>query len=134
MNILKEASVEANKAWKSAGKPRHGTIFHIYLGQNIANSLRRSKFIVLKFTQTTFTKPYIAKENYRFWQCWRSTFEFVNNCSHVQGCMDPDIVANKFAMNFQKTISCNDPHQADALKLSYGCPRQLSRFAHYILS
>ena len=22
-------------------------------------------------------------------------------------------------MNFQKTISCNDPHQADALKLSY---------------
>jgi len=28
MNILKEASVEANKAWKSAGKPRHGTIFH----------------------------------------------------------------------------------------------------------
>ena len=22
-------------------------------------------------------------------------------------------------MNFQKTISCNDPHQADELKLSY---------------
>jgi len=54
-----------------------------------------------------------------FWQCWRSRFEFVNNCSHVEGCVDPDIVANKFEMNFQKTISCNDPHQADALKLSY---------------
>ena len=33
--------------------------------------------------------------------------------------MDPDIVANKFAMNFRETISCNDPPQADALKLSY---------------
>ena len=28
MNILNEAAMEANKAWKSADKPRHGTIFH----------------------------------------------------------------------------------------------------------
>ena len=33
--------------------------------------------------------------------------------------MDQDIIANTFAMNFQKTISCNDPHQAAALKLSF---------------
>ena len=38
-----------------------------------------------------------------FWQCWRSKFESVNKCSHVEGCADPDIIVNKFAMNFQKT-------------------------------
>ena len=29
-------------------------------------------------------------------------FESVNKCSHVEGCVDPDIVANKFAMNFRR--------------------------------
>jgi len=39
--------------------------------------------------------------------------------SHVEGYVDQHIIANKCAINFQKTISCNDPHQAAALKLSF---------------
>jgi len=27
LNLLKEASVDANKLWKAAGKPRHGPVY-----------------------------------------------------------------------------------------------------------
>ena len=107
MNILKEAAMEANKVWKSAGKPRHGTIFHN--GQSSREKYGKR----LKEKQTCGTEVYthdlheapLQKKTTAFWQCWRSKFEFLNNCSHVEGCVDPDIVANKFAINFQKTIS-----------------------------
>lgn len=121
MNILKEASMEANKAWKSAGKPRHGTIFHNRQSSRAKyrKRLREKQIYSTEVYTNDLHEALLEKKTTAFWQCWRSKFESVNKCSHVEGCADPDIVVNKFAMNFQKTISCNDPHQADALKLSY---------------
>ena len=125
MNILKEASMEANKAWKSAGKPRHGTIFHNRQSSRAIyrKRLREKQIYSTEVYTNDLHEALLQKKTTAFWQCWRSKFESVNkwcsHVSHVKGCVDPDIVVNKFAMNFQKTISCNDPHQADALKLSY---------------
>jgi len=79
MNILKEASMEANKARKSAGKPRHGTIFH---NRQSSRAKYRKR---LKEKQIYSTEVYtndlhealLQKKTTAFWQCWRSKFESV---------------------------------------------------------
>jgi len=70
-NILKEASVEANKAWKSAGKPRYGTVFH---NRQSSQAKCRKR---LKQKQTYSTEVYtndlhealLRKKTTAFWQC-----------------------------------------------------------------
>jgi len=55
--------------------------------------------------QTATTESYsndlhealLKKNGTAFWRCWRSNFESKSKCSQVEGCIDPDVIADKFA-------------------------------------
>ena len=61
----------------------------------------------------------MLKNNTAFWQCWRSKFELQSKCSQFDGCVDPEIIADKFLQHFKTNISCNNTHKAEVLKQSY---------------
>jgi len=74
--------------------------------------------------QTATTESYsndlhealLKKNGTAFWRCWRSNFESKSKCSQVKGCIDPDVIADKFADHFKTSISCNDPDRAESPK------------------
>ena len=51
----------------------------------------------------------LRKNGTAFWKCWRFKFESKSKCSQVEGCIDPDVIADKFAVHFRASISCNIP-------------------------
>ena len=42
-----------------------------------------------------------------------------SKCSQVDGCVDPEIIADKFVQHFRTNISCNNIYKAEVLKQSY---------------
>ena len=121
LKILKDAAAESNKIWKSVGKPRQGPIF---LKRQSSRALYRKR---IREKQTATTESYsndlhealLKKNGTAFWRCWRSNFGSKSKCSQVEGCIDPDVIADKFADHFKASISCNDPNRAESLKKSY---------------
>jgi len=64
LSILKEASVESNKLWKAAGKPRAGQIFdkrQSIVVSDIADALKNAKEIILKSIPMLFMRPQYIK-------------------------------------------------------------------------
>jgi hypothetical protein len=44
-----------------------------------------------------------------FWKCWRAKFgKISNNCVQVEGCVDDDVIVEKFVSSFSKAYSSND--------------------------
>ena len=56
---------------------------------------------------------------YLYLKCWRSKFETRNRCTQVDGSIDSNVVANKFANHFHKTYSCNNASRAAELYSQY---------------
>jgi len=54
-----------------------------------------------------------------FWQCWHSNFESNTSCKLIEGCVDADVTAAKFASHFTSVFSCNDPQKANSIKQDY---------------
>jgi len=54
-----------------------------------------------------------------FWKCWRFKFESNNNCDEVDGCVDDQVVADKFACHFSKSYTCNNQQHAAVLQAKY---------------
>jgi len=46
----------------------------------------------------------LRKDGSAFWKCWRSKFERVNKNVEVNGCIDTDIIPQKFAGFFNKAV------------------------------
>ena len=118
---LKQDSIDSNKAWKAAGKPKSGPVF----------SERQSCRLIyrkrLKENQRSNTEVYtndlhdaLSKKNSTaFWQCWRSKFQTNIPCKLIDGCVGAEVIADKFASHFQSVLSCNDPHKANSIKQEY---------------
>jgi len=58
----------------------------------------------------------LTKQSNAFWQCWRSKLECKSKCSQVDGCVDNDVIVNKFASHFKIAFSCKNSHTAESLK------------------
>ena len=109
-DLLKEASIETNRIWKAAGKPRSGLIFQ--KRQSARMQYRKN----LKEKQNSDTLSYtndlhdslLRKNGTTFWKCWRSKFEHKSRYSQVDGCVDPVVIADKFANYFQSIYTCNN--------------------------
>ena len=54
-----------------------------------------------------------------FWKCWRSKFESTNKCVEVDGCVDPNTIADKIANYFSNCFSCNNKEKAESLAIEY---------------
>ena len=121
LRTLKDAAIDSNKIWKDAGKPRHGPIF--LRRQSCKSQYRKRIREKEKAESKTYTNDLhdalMLKNNTAFWQCWRSKFELRSKCSQVYGCVDPEIIADKFVQHFKTNISCNNTHKAEVLKQSY---------------
>ena len=81
INLLKEASVESDKLWKSVGKPRDGPIFASR--QSCRLKYRKCLRDNRKFETEQYTNglhdALLQKNNTSFWQCWRLKFEYKKN-------------------------------------------------------
>ena len=79
MSSLEDDSIDSNKLWKAAGKPRQGPIFD----RRQLCRLRYRKRIRdgEKLTQSSYANDlWMHKNGPEFWRCWRSKFEFGNKC------------------------------------------------------
>jgi len=59
---------------------------------------------------------FLGKDDPGFWKCWRSKFQPANKSVEVDGCVNPDIIVDKFATYFSTCYSRNSTNQKDILK------------------
>jgi len=120
-DYLKQASINSNRLWLAAGKPRSGHIF------NDRQSCRMAYRKRLRDEQRNETSSYtnalhdvlIQKKGPTFWKCWRSKFTTSSPCIEVGGCNDSTVIADNFSNYFKKIYNCNDQTRADKLKADF---------------
>ena len=117
MNLLKDESIETNELWKAAGKPRHGPIFDRRQECRLRyrRRIREKNKSTLSVHTNDLHECLLNKNGPSFWKCWRSKFESKNKCVQVDGSIDSDVVANKFAKHFHTAYSCNSSSRAAEL-------------------
>ena len=121
LDYLKQASIDSNKLWKAAGKPRNGPIFD---RRQSCRLLYRKR---LREEQRNETLHYtnelhdalIAKNGAAFWKCWKSKFNSSSRCEQVDGCTDKETIANNFVNYFKEIYSCNNLSRAQELENEY---------------
>jgi hypothetical protein len=102
LKCLKSASVNSNKLWKAAGRPRNGPIF------NERQSCRLRYRRCIRDHQRSATEIYtndlhealLKKDGPAFWKCWRSKFNALHKCDQVDGCVDDASIVEKFMQHF----------------------------------
>jgi len=122
MKLLKEESVNSDKIWKAAGKPRHGPIFDRRQSSRLQyrRRLREGENVHLTAYTNDLHDCLLQKDGTQFWKCWQSKFEIKSNkCQQVDGCVDNDIIADKFAHQFAKAYSSTNTSRAESLKAEY---------------
>lgn len=131
-NLLKDESVETDRLWKAAGKPRFGPIFERRQTSRLhyRRRLREGKRQTLSCYTNELHEALLHKNGPAFWKCWKSKFDTRSKCVQVDGCVDENVVAHKFAKQFCQVYSCNDVQRAAVLQTEYqnlrefyhGCP------------
>ena len=104
MQELKLKAIASSRAWKSAGKPRSGSIFFEY---------RKDKLLYKKRVRDEQAKESISftndlheallrKSGQTFWKCWRSKFDNkVSRSQPIDGAVDGSSIASNFAKHFE---------------------------------
>ena len=86
LTVLKQASVESDRAWKAVGRPRSGAIF---------NKRQQCRLLYRKRLKDCQMEPSVSysndlhdallrKNSTLFWKCWRSKFDTSNRCVEVE--------------------------------------------------
>lgn len=121
LDILKKASIETNDIWKMAGQPRSGPIFDKRQSarRQYRKCLREHEMHSTTLYTNNLHEALLKKNGVAFWKCWRSNFEPVNRCVQVDGCMDSDLIVNKFAEHFSNAYQPNNRQRAQALHSQY---------------
>jgi len=121
LSLFKQASVEANRAWRAAGKPHSGPIAD--KRQRTRAQYRKSIRDFQQLESVSYTNylldALLRKNGTNFWRCWRTNFEVVNKCLGVEHCVDTDSIAEKFAMHFCTAYTPNNPDRAKSLQDEY---------------
>ena len=116
LDRLKEASIDSNRVWKSAGKPRQGSIF--VKRQQCRAQYRKRLRDGQKLSTTTYTnelhEALLAKDGPTFWKVWRSKFQTQSKCGEVGGFTDDELIVDNFAKYFSELYVPNS-HQRSAL-------------------
>jgi len=121
LDILKDAAINSNKIWKAAGKPRQGSLFD--KRQRCRAQYRKGIRDGQKLDSMSYTNDLhdalLAKDGPSFWKSWRSKFETRSRCTQVDGCVEPEVIADKFARYFSNIYSPNSKHRAESLRSEY---------------
>ena len=121
MDALKTASIESNQIWKAAGKPRQGPIFEKRQKCRLQyrNKIRINQGLEVSSYSNDLHDALLAKKGKVFWKCWNSKFESHYKCEDVDGCVDTNIIADKFASFFAGSYQANDVDRASCLYDTY---------------
>ena len=121
MSLLKEASISSNRLWKAAGKPRSGPLFQKRQSCRLQYRKRlkeEEKADTVSYTNELH-EALLTKKGNVFWKCWNSKFEQLNRCTQVEGFVDANIIADKFAEYFSRIYTCNNADRAESLKQDF---------------
>jgi len=125
LNLLKQESIKSAQLWKSAGKPRSGKIYQKY--QSDRNAYRKSIREHQQLEDSSYTnnlhEALANKNGKEFWKCWRSKFEHHAKYEQIDGCVDKQEIAEKFARHFSNACSSASADRAAELKLEYAAKR-----------
>ena len=115
---VKTASIESNRIWKAAGRPKHGPIFDKQ--QSCRLQYRRKIREGQRSGDCQYSnelhEALLKKNGAVFWNCWRSKFETSSSCTEVDGYVDSNIVVDKFREHFRKSYSANNELRAAQLR------------------
>jgi hypothetical protein len=109
LSQLKDESVEANRLWVDAGRPRSGPIF------SRRQTTRRAYRREIRLNQEHYKGYYsdalhdalMRKDGNCFWKSWRSKFESRPASLSVCGSVDDNFVSRKFFEHFSHTVLPN---------------------------
>lgn len=106
MDLLKEASIESDRIWKDAGKPKQGPIFIKRQSCRLQyrNRIRENLKEELTSYSNDLHDALLAKNGTTFWKIWRSKFKCKNKPLDVEGSSDANIIVDKFANFFPSAV------------------------------
>jgi len=121
LNSLKEASINSDRLWKTAGKPRSGPLYQQRQSSRLQyrKRLREEQKSESMVYTNDLHEALLDKKGNEFWKCWRSKFEHYSGCKEVDGSTDSNTIVNKFAHYFSTTYSCNNPNRAYSLQQEF---------------
>ena len=127
LSILKDESIETDKAWKVAGKPRQGPIYQKRQECRLRyrRRIRESEKISINTYTNELHDALMHKDGDDFWKCWRSKFD-PRDCTYnqVDGCVDNNLIAKKFARHFDNLYKQTNSSRVNALHTEYINSRQ----------
>ena len=87
LDLLKQASIDSNKIWKAAGKPRQGPVFdkRQLCRKQYRKRIKECNNLSTESYSNELHEALLRKNNLTFWKCWRSKFAAVNKCVQVEG-------------------------------------------------
>jgi hypothetical protein len=121
MDLLKEASIESNRIWKDAGKPKQGPIFVKRQSCRLQyrNRIRENQNQALSAYSNDLHDALLEKDGTTFWKVWRSKLEYKNKPLDVEGSSDANIIVDKFANFFSQCCSANNATRATQLRIDF---------------
>jgi len=121
LNLLKEASVDANKLWKAAGKPRSArfTIRARQVGEDIVSYFATNRCRKLSHTRTIYMMPYSRRMVMSFGSAGAPNLNNVRNVQRWKVVSTLTLLPKNLPIIFQKAYSCNNYCQANNLKHEY---------------
>ena len=126
LSRLKEASVHSNRVWIAAGRPRSGQIFERRQSCRLQyrRGIKEREKCSADFYTNDLHEALMKKNSTDFWKCWKSKFGSSNNCQQVEGCVDNEIIADKFCCYFMNTYNANNAGRANELENAYFSMRE----------
>ena len=126
LDCLKYESKVSHELWKSAGKPRSGSVFNRYKSSKLLYKKRIREYQQQETESYTndLHEALLKKHGTAFWKIWRSKFEKgCNVVGQVDGMSDAIKIVEKFEENFSKIYSCLSEEGSRNLKDIYDCNR-----------
>ena len=110
LDKLKEMSMGSHNIWKQAGKPRHGPVYEAkrISHYNYKLAVKRKK----ESHQDEFTNELheclLNKDMVSFWKSWHSKFGGKKPAKVIEGLINPQDIAGKFADMFEAVSRPNN--------------------------
>jgi exonuclease III len=128
LSCLKDNAIKSHKLWKAAGKPRSGLIFQNYQSDKslFKKRIREAQLEETWSYSNELHDALLQKSGNTFWKCWKSKFNNQNlSINQVNGLVDEQQIANKFADHFSKACSNFSNERNSDLKQQYNNMRSI---------
>jgi len=121
IDVLKASSIDSNKVWKAAVKPRQGTIFEKRQSSRLLyrKQIRENQSLTKESYSNNIHDALLKKNGKCFWNCWNSKFASHFKCVEDNRCVDANIVVEQFADHFSKSYVANNEDRANCLFEDY---------------